>query len=419
MSRSRRLLLVTHRPIGYGGGGSVRWRFLRDALPAHGWEVEVVSAPEGVTTNEFSTDPRRARLASARAAVMGRVGALMRPVYRRALGIEPEAFPPSIAWSFVGRRAVRDAVVRVRPDVVWATGPPASALFAAAAVAPVEGLPLVSELRDLWAGSPYYDAGGKILPRVEARALRPADAVVCVTDEARERLASMHPELSGRLHVLPNGFDPQLLAMRGTRSAPEATGDPLEAVVAGGGEPGGAAGSPERPLTIIHAGALYGGRSVDALLDGLGRTELAGRARLELLGAAGGVEPGTRNGIEVAVTPPVPWDEAIARTRAADIVLVIFTPGDATAVPGKLYEALALGRPILALTTEDSATERLLRRLGQDAGVALHDDPEAIAAAVRRLTEAPPAPVPPERLERWDRARVAQRAAELLDGLVR
>ena len=396
MSLNRRLLLVTHRPIGYGGGGSVRWRFLREALPGLGWEVEVVSAPEGVTTNEFSTDPRRARLASARALFMGRVGAVMRPAYRRALGIEPEAFPPSIAWSVVGRRAVRDAVARVRPDVVWATGPPASALFAAAAVAPDAGLPLVSELRDLWAGNPYYDAGGGLLPRVEARALRPANAVVCVTPEARDRLAALHPELSERLHVLPNGFDPRLLEMRG-EGAP----------------------APEGQITILHAGALYGGRSVDALLEGLGRTDLAGRARLELLGAAGGVEPGTRHGIEVAVTPPVPWDEAIARTRRADIVLVIFTPGDATAVPGKLYEALALGRPILALTTEDSATQRLLQRLGQDAGVARHDDPEAIADAVRRLTEAPPRPVPAENLGEWDRARVAERTAELLDGLVR
>ena len=36
----RRLLLVTQRPLDYGGGASVRWQYLRDALPRHGWEVD-------------------------------------------------------------------------------------------------------------------------------------------------------------------------------------------------------------------------------------------------------------------------------------------------------------------------------------------------------------------------------------------
>ncbi len=46
----RRLLLVTQRPLDYGGGASVRWQYLRDALPRHGWEVAEVSAraePDG------------------------------------------------------------------------------------------------------------------------------------------------------------------------------------------------------------------------------------------------------------------------------------------------------------------------------------------------------------------------------------
>jgi glycosyltransferase involved in cell wall biosynthesis len=393
---ARRLLLVSHRPLGYGGGGSVRWRFLGEALPELGWSVSTVSARAGATTNEFSTDPRRARLAGARARVMGRAGAVARPLSRRLAGVEPEALAPSIAWSLMGRRAVRRAIEEERPQVVWATGPPVAALFAAAHVAPAGGVPLVCELRDLWAGNPYYDAGGSLLPRAEARALREADAVVCVTPEARERLTRIHPELEGRVHVLPNGFDPRLTAVRG--GAPSIGADGR--------------------VTIVHAGALYGGRSVDALIEGLGRTDLRGRARLELLGAAGGQPGGARGGVEVVTTPPVPWEEAIERTRAADIVLVIFTPGDDTAVPGKLYEALALGKPILALTTEDSATERLLRRLGLGAGCARHDDPRSIAAAVEALVHDPPAPAPVERLAEWDRASVARRVAHLLDELV-
>jgi glycosyltransferase involved in cell wall biosynthesis len=85
------------------------------------------------------------------------------------------------------------------------------------------------------------------------------------------------------------------------------------------------------------------------------------------------------------------------------------------ALPNKLFEALALGRPVLALTSPGSDTALLLERLGQDAGLAAPDDPSAIAAAVERLLADPPPPVPPEALSEFDRDRIAERYAALLD----
>src|SRR3954467_12106918 len=161
----RRLLLVTQRPLDYGGGGSVRWQYLRDALPRHGWEVDEVSARPNVTMNPVSTDPRAARLAAARAKVMSAAGAVARPAFRR-LGIQPEAFPPSTVWSMTGRPAVRRAPERAGPDGVWAACPPPSALFAALPAVDGGAVPLVAEMRDLWAGNPYFDAGGTLLRRI-------------------------------------------------------------------------------------------------------------------------------------------------------------------------------------------------------------------------------------------------------------
>ena len=104
--RVKRLLLVTQRPLEYGGGGSVRWQYLQRELPHHGWEVEEVSARPNPTANAASTDVRAARLAEARAKVMTAIGAATRPAYRR-LGIQPEAFPPNALWGRDGpeRRA--------------------------------------------------------------------------------------------------------------------------------------------------------------------------------------------------------------------------------------------------------------------------------------------------------------------------
>ena len=109
-------------------------------------------------------------------------------------------------------------------------------------------------------------------------------------------------------------------------------------------------------MRLIHAGALYGDRSAAHLVRALSRPELRARVVLELLGT---VDPATRQAIlaapaelEVSLHPPVSWREAVQRVLDADVSVVINSAGTggSMAMPSKLYEALALGRPVLALT---------------------------------------------------------------------
>jgi glycosyltransferase involved in cell wall biosynthesis len=393
---TRRVLLVSQRPVGYGGGGSVRWRHLIGALPALGWEVATVTGRATASGDEASTDPRRARLAERRAVVMNALGAAGRPAFRR-LGAQPEAFAPNLAWSVTGRGAIRDAIARERPDVVWATGPPQSAILAAIPAARRAGVAAVAELRDLWAGNPYFDAGGRLLTRIEDGPLRAAAAVVTVTPGCHATLRQAHPGLP--VELIPNGFDGSLLALR----------DP----------------PPEQRdrATLIHAGALYGDRTAAGLVAALSRPELRDRVRLELVGA---VEDATRRAIgaappelDVVIQHPVSWAAAIERVRAAQIAVVINGPGTggAMALPTKLYEALALGRPVLAITPQPSDTAELLARLGPQAGIATSDETGAIAAAATTLLQHRLPPVAPELIAEYDRGAIARRVAELLDSV--
>ena len=389
----RTLLVVSHRPLDAGGGGSVRWRHLRRVLPQHGWRVVECSPSAGATTRDMSTEERAARLAAQRAQVMAVVGRIVDPL-ARVLRVKPEAFAPNNAWALTGRRLIRAAVAREHPDVVVATSPPVSALFATAAVA--GDVPMVADLRDLWAGHPYYDRGSPLLARLEGRALGQASAVVTVTDGCRDNLLKLHPELAPRLHVFKNGFDPALFARRVERPA-----------------------APAEPARLIFAGALYGDHTAEALVAALARPELRGRARLELVGV---IDPRTRHAlaaerIDATVDAPISWESSIQRVLAADIAVVITTPetGGDMALPIKLSEALALGCPVLAIASPGSDTARLLERLGQDAGLAAPHDPAAIAAAVERLLTAPPPPPPPEALAEFDADQMAARYAALLD----
>jgi glycosyltransferase involved in cell wall biosynthesis len=395
------MLLVSHRPLGYGGVGATRWGYMMSALTDLGWEIETVSPAPNPTGDEMSSDPRVARLSALRARVMHRVGHAIRPAYRRLLGVQPEAFPPNVLWSFSGRGDIRAAVERFRPDVVVATSPPPAALFASVAVTRGTGIPLVADMRDPWAGSLFYDAGGTLLTDIERRAFSASAAVIAVTDQMLDGLRQRHPGLAERMHVLPNGFDPSILELRDRPRAPRAGGK----------------------LTLIHPGALYGERSVDVLVAALSRPGLRGRVRLELVGnmnasseAAVRAAPAE---LEIDVSAPLPWRATIDRIAAADAVVVIFPPqlGDSVAWPVKMFEALALGKPVLSLTG-GGAGEALLRELGVDQGCARWDDVDSVADATERLLEAPPGPVPVERLARWDRSNVARDYDALLERLI-
>src|SRR5262249_22160290 len=206
-------------------------------------------------------------------------------------------------WALTGRRLIREAIARDRPDVVVATSPPVSAVFASAAAA--EDVPLVADLRDLWAGHPYYDRGSPLLARLEGRALAKTAAVVTVTDGCRENLLRLHPELAQRLHVLTNGVNPALFAWAPARAVP-----------------------PAGPRTLIFGGALYGDHTAEALVAALARPELRGRAHLDLVGF---IDPRTRRAlladdVDATVHAPVSWEESIDRVLAADVAVVITTP---------------------------------------------------------------------------------------------
>jgi glycosyltransferase involved in cell wall biosynthesis len=371
-----RLLLVSHRPIDQAGGPVARWRSFARHLPEHGWEVDVVSAGGG---DEFAS-PGHAR---ARARVMETAGRVADPVFRLA-GLRPEALPLSMLWVPRGAREIRRRLAEGRYDAVLATGPPFAALVAASRA--TGDVPLVVELRDLWAGNPAFDRGGPILKRAESRVVQRAALVVAVTPEAAADLRRRHP--AARVEEVPNGFEPELLERR----------------------------TVTKGTTILHSGTLTKDRPLAPLLRLL-------RPPLRLV-LHGYVAPEIQkeieeSGAEVELVPPSGWEDAVRRIAEADVALVTQSrgAGDETAVAAKVYEYLALGKPVLCLS-HGGATEALLGRLDAGKLCAHLDDPASIEAAMERIRTADlPPPVAPERLAPYERPRLSASLAELLDTL--
>jgi glycosyltransferase involved in cell wall biosynthesis len=375
----KRLLLVSHRPIEQAGGPAARWRSFVRHLPEHAWEVDVVSGRGG---DEFAA-PRRAQT---RARVMEAAGRFTDPVFRVA-GLRPEALPLSTAWAARGATQVRGRLQEHEYDAILATGPPFAAVIAARAAR--ADAPLVVELRDLWANNPAFDRGGPLLRRLEEWVVGSSAAVVVVTPEAAADVRRRHP--GARVEEIPNGFEPELLEKRRVTEPPA--------------------------TTILHSGTLTKDRPLAPLLRALKpplRLVLHGYVAPEIEAEIAASEA------DVEIVPPSGWADAVERIAGADVALITQSrgAGDATAVAAKVYEYLALGKPVLCIS-HGGATEALLRRLGVDQLSARLDDPASIESALARIRAGDlPAAVPREQLEPYERPRLARRLAEFLDATI-
>ncbi len=293
-------------------------------------------------------------------------------------------------------------VRRHRPEIIFATGPPFSVPLLGSLVSRMAGVPLVADFRDDWAGNPSGNKPG-ITEALTARAIeghviRRAVRVVHVTPASVERYRRRYPAQAERMVLIPNGYD--------------------EADFAGltpGKKPAGR-------LRILHAGSLKEGRSPLPVLEAIRRLEherpdcrsirltqfgTTHREHLEAVEAAG---------LSDTVTwgEYLPRREVVRRMVGSDALLLIPTRFSPTAVPGKAYEYLRAGRPLLVMAPESAAT----RLLAGFRGVVVRDpgDVAGIAGTLEAWFDAadPPAPDPQEALA-FSRESQAGELADLLD----
>ena len=189
-------------------------------------------------------------------------------------------------------------------------------------------------------------------------------------------------------------------------------------------------------LLLLHAGHLYGspGRNALSLVEGLAvafRAQPAARGQihLTLLGAGpGGPEAESlaeELGIPdaVSVTAQVPMAEAAKRMDQADVLVLIKHSSVEydMQVPGKTFQYLGCGKPILGIMLECEAAE-IIRRSDLGVVVAPHDV-EGIARHLvdlwRQRDELPSIFRPSwPYIRQFSRARMAERVSKILEELV-
>jgi glycosyltransferase involved in cell wall biosynthesis len=295
------------------------------------------------------------------------------------------------------------------------------------------GKPWVADLRDPWALDEMQVYTTRLHRSLELREMRSllasAAAVVMNTEEAAREVRAF-PELARTPVVaIPNGFDSNDFS----GPDPERTDGAFRIVHSGylhtatglrhraGKVTRRIAGGDVAGVDILTRSHVFLLEAIDRLLEE--RPRLATTLELHLAGALSDED------IDVAERSPVvrirgylPHDEAVALLRSADLLFLPMhdlPPGRrARIVPGKTYEYLASGRPILAAVPDGDARDLLSR-----AGTGFLCRPRDVERMARILQDQleraergdPPPAMRPDVLQPFERRALTTRLAGVFD----
>lgn len=309
-----------------------------------------------------------------------------------------------------GLKAARES----KAEQLFSSGPFWTNHLVGLALSYLTGLPWTAHFRDPWiAGSwraPASSFAAWLNKWLERIVVTRATAVVSVTEEHSAAFRRAYPKLpADKFFTVPNGYDNE-----------EWTESPIDIRREQEGE---------GKLLIVYTGKFYIERDPQPLFRALRTLIDSGeiereRVQVDLIGwcetsEGRSVREMVANlGLSdcVNILGPRSRQETIRRLMQADLLLLL-AEAFVIQIPGKTYEYLRAGRPILALTPE-GALAKFLRRTGAGWIVNPKDDAGVVEAIRERYQqwkagEAGPT-ADPEIVAGFDRRELAGRLAELL-----
>lgn len=378
----KRVLVLAYLFPPIANSGTQRPLKFTKYLSGHGWEPIVITAAN-FDGHSHDHDLLREIPAGVRVIRVPMLGEKVGSVVTRTLGgsslakkighgigwrIQQRMRYPDMyaAWRPTAVRAAMNVFKEIGFDAIYATGYPWTSLMIGCELSAATGVPVVADFRDLWSGETIFR--NERLPvdverRFERQVVESADAVVSATESMTRLMINAYPAIDPhKFSTVHNGFDTADLDLT---TPPQKSGRFRIA------------------YTGVWKNAYNPGDLYDSI-DWLRRSRPDALEGVEVVTA--GFTPGEaeRRGLSNHITELgfVPHHEAVALMRSADVVFLSNSdPGRHWVVPGKLYEYLASGTPVLALTDPDNESARIIRTVG--GGVVVSpDDPGNLYRAV-------------------------------------
>lgn len=235
-------------------------------------------------------------------------------------------------------------------DAIVSTGPPHSMHLIAEQIHKSTGIPWIADFRDPWTNIDFYrdlqltSLADKRHHHLELKVLKNASKIVTVTWRSRDEFKA----LCGRndIEVVPNGFD--------EADFPPPNPDQLDS-----------------DFTFVHVGSMNKDRNPVsfwlAVNEAIHRVpEMRQHLKIRLVGP---VDFSVRTSVEsmglndvTEFIEYVPHTAAVKLQQQAQVVLLVInnSPNARTIIPGKLFEYLGSGRPLLAIGPKESDSAKVI-----------------------------------------------------------
>lgn len=341
-------------------GGTIRIAKLIKYLPEYNWEgvvlsrkldemkrFEVINSTLIYRTNAFDLPKYYQKLKKNRKASVKKitveVGQTIESTNNR---LADNFFVPdvNIFWAIGAFFRLRKIIKKEKINVLYSSSPLASSHIIVLLYRKFfsKSIKWIVEFRDPWTFNPFISKKPYLLNKLdhllEKMVIKSCDSIIVTSEEYKEEFLKKYSFLNtNKISYIPNGFDAQDFEGLHKSNNNEKT-------------------------TIVHTGNFYGKRSLKPFLEALTIIwEEYPKFRNSLKFVQyGTIDPeGALYNLNfpnsfVEIIDNIPHRESLQQTINADWLLLVPGPGNGT-MPGKLYEYLATGNPIIALADEGPA----------------------------------------------------------------
>jgi len=256
-----------------------------------------------------------------------------------------------IGWFLTARKAINELLATEHISAVYSSSPPYTCSIIARHIKRKYGIPWIAGFRDPWTGfisSPKrWLIPKKIDMTMERSVFTEADAVECAWEGIIKDALSKYPELNpAKFHHVPNGFD--------SSDFPEVHWQKNE------------------KFTLTYTGSMYGRRNPAALFSAIenliqNNKISPSKIKLRFIGRFGNEvldmfeNASFKDSIEIISY--MSHGESIANLMKSDCLLLVVDESKESEeiVPGKVYEYIGVGRPIIATGPEEGAVGKLIK----------------------------------------------------------
>lgn len=378
-----------------GGGGVQRPTKLVKYLRRFGWKSVVLTATEDSYV-EYDRDlvrdiPEDTIIERVRpwlskkqsSQIRQRTGTFLPAEKKNSRGILPRLaklvrdwllIPDSqILWVIPAAFRLRSIIRKYDPDVIIATAPPYSTFLLGALTKKLYGRPMFADFRDPWSQwflthRRHEPSLRKAIERfLEMKVLGTTDVVITVTQNMADYLRNLNPQ--PKIEVIYNGFDEedfkQVLPKRFSKFTIVYTGKILENLY-----------SPSPFLAALEAFLEKNPEFVEKISVLFVGSFNDPRAQEKI--------HGSRLAKVVSLVGYLSHSECIAYQRGAHALLLLQNESVPEGITGKIFEYLYTGKPILALLSETSIANNVLRSMNQ-VRICPPNQPKNIENAIEEL----------------------------------